>query len=169
MRFERTKKSEQRDSQMVPESISGNTDFAQVDTTWGEIQPNEIAEGVQTVGELEVIEHLKQGEPVIDARTQDFCEQGTLPGAVNIPHSEIEERIDELDREKKTVFFCNGPQCKQSPWAIKALLKVGYPPEKILYYRGGIHDWVTLGLPIEKPPRINPKKRNDIHRLPESK
>ncbi len=26
--------------------------------------------------------------------------------------------------------------------------KAGYPPEKILYYRGGLHDWLTLGLPV---------------------
>lgn len=136
---------------MVPESIPDAPEFVQVDTTWGEIQPNEIAEGVQTVGELEVIEHLQHGEPVVDARTQDFYEQGTLPDAVNISHTDIEERVDELDRDRQTIFFCNGPQCKQSPWAIRKLLNAGFPPEKILYYRGGIHDWMTLGLPIEKP------------------
>jgi len=34
---------------------------------------------------------------------------------------------------------------------IRTLLTNGYPPESILYYRGGIHDWMTLGLPIEIP------------------
>jgi hypothetical protein len=32
--------------------------------------------------------------------------------------------------------------------AIEALLAAGWPAERLLYYRGGIHDWVTLGLPL---------------------
>jgi hypothetical protein len=47
----------------------------------------------------------------------------------------------------QTAFFCNGPQCKATPNAIGALLRHGYPPETILYYRGGMHDWITLGYP----------------------
>jgi rhodanese-related sulfurtransferase len=46
------------------------------------------------------------------------------------------------------IFFCNGPQCGQSPIAIRALLDAGYPPGKMLYYRGGLHDWLALGLPV---------------------
>ena len=33
--------------------------------------------------------------------------------------------------------------------AIRALLAAGVPPERLLYYRGGIHDWMTLGLPVD--------------------
>jgi len=59
--------------------------------------------------------------------------------------------IGGLDPDRATVFFCNGPQCAATPDAIRTLLASGYPPETILYYRGGIHDWMTLGLPIEAP------------------
>ena len=54
----------------------------------------------------------------------------------------------QLEREQPTIFFCNGPQCGQSPTAIRALLAAGYPADKMLYYRGGLHDWLTLGLPV---------------------
>jgi hypothetical protein len=50
-----------------------------------------------------------------------------------------------------TVVFCNGPQCTATAQAIDALLAAGWPPERLLYYRGGIHDWVTLGLPLARP------------------
>ena len=70
-----------------------------------------------------------------------------LPGALNIPHAEATDRRGELDRSRVTVFFCNGPQCPQSPTAIRALLDDGFPADRIIYYRGGMHDWVTLGLP----------------------
>jgi len=44
--------------------------------------------------------------------------------------------------------FCNGPQCTATAQATDALSAAGWPPERLLYYRGGIHDWVTLGLPL---------------------
>ena len=134
--------------QMVPQPIQGQPGLVQVDATWGTIQPMQVAEGVRTVGEVEVMEHLERGLPVVDARTHDFYEKSTIPGAKNIPYPETAARIGELDREQPTIFFCNGPQCGQSPIAIRALLEAGYPPDKILYYRGGLHDWLTLGLPV---------------------
>jgi hypothetical protein len=65
-----------------------------------------------------------------------------------LPRGEILDRIDELDRSVPTLFFCNGPQCKATPDAIAALLDAGYRAAGILYYRRGIHDWVTLGYPL---------------------
>ncbi len=84
----------------------------------------------------------------MDSRTRDFYDESTIPGARNIPHPDVTARIDELNREHPTIFFCNGSQCGQSPTAVRALLEAGYPPEKILYYRSGRHDWLTLGLPV---------------------
>ena len=137
-----------KDAFLVPQAIVDEPGLFRVDATWGTIQPMQIADGVKTVGELEVIEHLEQGLPVVDARTRDFFVDATLAGAVNIPYPEIPAHINELDREQATIFFCNGPQCGQSPTAIHALIEAGYPPEKMLYYRGGLHDWLTLGLPV---------------------
>ncbi len=134
--------------QQIPRPIQGQHGLVQVDTTWGTIQPAQVAESIRTVGELEVIEYLEQGLPVVDSRTRDFYDESTIPGARNIPHPDVTARIDELNREHPTIFFCNGPQCGQSPAAVRALLEAGYPPEKILYYRGGLHDWLTLGLPV---------------------
>lgn len=134
--------------QMIPQPIPGQPGLVQVDTTWGNIQPMQVADGVRTVGEVEVIEHLDQGLPVVDARTRDFHERSTIPGATNIPYPDVKTHMEALDRGQPTVFFCNGPQCPQSPTAIRALLEAGYPAEQILYYRGGLHDWLTLGLPV---------------------
>lgn len=122
-----------------------------VDATWGVIQPISLAPGVRTVGELEVIEHLQAGRPILDCRLPEYVERGTIPGAVNIPHGEIAERIAELDPVEPTVVFCNGPQCTATAHAIDGLLAAGWPAERLLYYRGGIHDWVTLGLRLVTP------------------
>lgn len=135
-------------TQQLPEPVAGQKGLCKVDATWGAIQPMHVADGVRTVGELEVIEHLRAGLRVVDARTPDEYARGTIPGAVNMPHPDVAESLDESDPTQPTVFFCNGPQCAQSPWAIGALLEAGYPEEGILYYRGGMHDWLTLGLPV---------------------
>ncbi len=133
---------------LVPRSSQDEPGVVAVDATWGSIQPMQVAEGVQTVGEKELLAHLEKGWPVIDSRTPDFFLASSIASAQNIPYPEAKARIDELDRERPSVFFCNGPQCGQSPTAIRALLEAGFPADKILYYRGGLHDWLTLGLPV---------------------
>ncbi len=136
------------ETQSVPQPVAGDPTLVQVDATWGTIQPMRVAEGVRTVGEAEVIEHLERGLSAMDSRAPDEHDQATIPGAANIHFKEAAARLDELDQEVPTVFFCNGPQCGQSPTAIRTLIDAGYPPAKILYYRGGLHDWMTLALPV---------------------
>lgn len=145
-RFERTPT--RQEMQAVPRPVQGERGLVEVDTTWGTIQPMEVADGVRTIGEKELIEHLVSGLPVADSRDGDSYQRATIPGAINLPFSEAATRRGELDRQHPTVFFCNGPQCGQSPRAIRALLAAGHPAEAIWYYRGGLHDWITLGLPV---------------------
>jgi rhodanese-related sulfurtransferase len=133
----------------VPQPVEGCPGRFVVDATWGVIAPMVLAPGVRTIGELEVIEHLRSGGACVDCRQPKYHAQGTLPGAVNIPHQEILDRRP--SRERSTVLFCNGPQCTATPRAVAALLAAGHPATSLLYYRGGIHDWVTLGLPLHHP------------------
>jgi rhodanese-related sulfurtransferase len=135
------------DALQVPRSLGESGRF-EVDARWGTVQPVELAAGVRTVGELELIRHVRRGLPLLDTRLAHFFADGTIPTARNVPHDGIGERIDELDREVPTVLFCNGPQCTATPDAIRALLAAGYPPGALRYYRGGMHDWVTLGYPV---------------------
>jgi rhodanese-related sulfurtransferase len=145
-------------SLQVPEAVDGDDGLFMVDATWGTIYPMELAPGVRTVGELEVISHLKRDLPLIDTRLEHFHEASTIPGARSIPHNEIPARLDDLDPGRTTVFFCNGPQCAATPDATRSLLECGFPEASILYYRGGMHDWITLGLPVAPPdgPRRRP-------------
>lgn len=52
---------------------------------------------------------------------------------------------------KKLILWCNGPWCGQSPRAISGLLKLGYPADKLFYYRGGMQVWQSLGLTVIIP------------------
>ncbi len=133
--------------------LPGTPDRAIVDTTWGTIQPIQLHPGVQTVGELELIAHIEAGLPLIDTRRPESFAAGTIPGARSLPHTEVADRQGEIDPELPAILFCNGPQCAATPHAIRLLLELGHPAQALLYYRGGVHDWVTLGLPLTQPSR----------------
>jgi hypothetical protein len=59
-------------------------------------------------------------------------------------------RLDEFDTRVETMPFCNGLHCAATPRCHPDAAAAGYPAESLLYYRGGIHDWVMLGLPVER-------------------
>lgn len=162
------------------------------------IHPMEAAPGVTTVGEVELLEFLKnkveKGSGVlVDARVESWFLKGTIPGAINIPftaftgedknpaalvdalyllgvrkgttvnwsdsaHHGVDELGDhvrsyklDFSGAKDVLLFCNGPWCDQSPRAIRALVKLGYPVNRIYYYRGGMQDWLQLGLTVVVP------------------
>lgn len=62
-------------------------------------------------------------------------------------YSQVKGNLD-FSGAKEIVLWCNGIWCGQSPAAIKGLLALGYPAEKIYYYRGGMQAWQSLGLTI---------------------
>ncbi|MBW3097307.1 rhodanese-like domain-containing protein [Pseudohoeflea coraliihabitans] len=127
------------------------------------IQPMQPAEGVTTIGELELLAMLEDPEvTVIDSRTNDWFTGGTIPGARHMAWDRISERLNELGCEPdfdgwdcqaahKVALFCNGPWCGQSPTAIRAMITAGYPADRISYYRGGMQVWRMLGLPVVTP------------------
>ncbi len=126
------------------------------------IQPMTPAAGVTTVGELELIDFLREGDGLlIDGRTENYYFEETIPGAINMPYTEMAVRLDELGcvridgrwdcaGAKEVLLFCNGAWCGQSPTAIRAMVREGYPPERIRYYRGGMQAWKSLGLTTVK-------------------
>ncbi|PHQ98001.1 MAG: sulfurtransferase [Marinosulfonomonas sp.] len=127
------------------------------------VQPMIPAEGVTPIGEQEVIAMLQDpAAVVVDSRVAKWYYDGTIPGAEHIPFTEVADRLDELgceidfdgwicDGAKSVALFCNGPWCGQSPTAIRAMISVGYPADKIYYYRGGMQAWRMLGLTVIEP------------------
>ena len=119
----------ERESMRVPMRLA-DSGLVVIDATWGRLSPMQLADGVGTVGELEVMEHLDRGLSLVDSRPADAYGSFTIPGARNVPHGDIAERIGELDPAQPTIFFCNGPQCAASPEAINALLAPGTRPPR---------------------------------------
>lgn len=147
--MERRKRTRDEEPRMLPWDVDTENDVVGVDTTWGEVQPLEAAPGVRTVGELELIDLMSHGAMLIDCRSAGTTGGRTIGGSVNIPYDEVAQRLDQFDPGRQSVLFCNGPQCPQSPTALRALIDEGYPAEALAYYRGGMHDWITLSMPTE--------------------
>jgi rhodanese-related sulfurtransferase len=122
-----------------------------------------------------------QGVLVVDSRTPDWVMRGTIPGSVNIPWNKInidtagtfetpaeaegfkhiladefgasqkEDGSWDFSSAKTLVLFCNGIWCPQSTANLKTLVGYGYPVYKLKWYRGGVQDWVSVGLTTVKP------------------
>jgi rhodanese-related sulfurtransferase len=134
-------------SPLTPERLPLAPDLVVVDSAWGDVQPLQLHPELPTVGELELVEHLDAGLPLLDTRNEDAFAAGTIPGAAHLPHEDLDEAVRRVDRDVVTALFCNGPQCPATPKVIAALLDAGHPPAMLRYYRGGLHDWVSLGYP----------------------
>jgi rhodanese-related sulfurtransferase len=133
------------------------------------VQPIQVAPGVATLGELEVIAFLQSDVStgsglLVDVRMPSSFSAGSVPGAVNVPVATFARdnpyRDDLLSALGVTgvgatpnfgsafslVIFGDGTDDSDAPEAINSLLDAGYPAGKILYYRGGASDWTQLGL-----------------------
>jgi len=134
-----------------------------MDPWWGTIQPQQLHPDLPTYGELELIEHLNAGGAIVDTRRPEYVEAtGTIPGSLVIPWEEIERRASEIDPNAVTVLYCNGPQCAATPRAVEKLLAMGRDPRSLAYYRGGIYEWMSLGLPIEAYSRAGSEAAGDL-------
>ena len=67
------------------------------------------------------------------------------------------EKTDAWDfsEARQLLIWCNGPWCGQSPRAIHALVTLGYPADKLYYYRGGMQMWQSLGLSVVLPSNMS--------------
>jgi rhodanese-related sulfurtransferase len=140
------------ESTRVPTILKDGT--IQLDPWWGTIQPMSLDTGIITIGELELISYMSQKKYIlIDTRRPEYVAQtGVIPGAVAIHWEHIAAEVKKLDivEDSILVLYCNGPQCAATPRAIEKLLDDGWVPEKLMYYRGGLMDWMGMGLPVEE-------------------
>lgn len=163
-------------------------------TQIGVLQPMNLGKGIKSLGELEVLLHIKNAQEnpskyiLIDARTKKWFKQMTIPTSDNLPFNEIKyiEDVDEDDFDSKSehtryvkqletlcellnikqtkdgldfskaktaLLYCNASWCSQSPNAIYKLINMGYPKEKILWYRGGLQDWLIYDYTVTRSNR----------------
>ena len=84
---------------------------------------------------------------VLDVRPPEEYAAGHLPGAVNIPLSELERRLEQLPEGREVVAYCRGPYCVLAFDAVAKLRAHGVEARR---YEAGYPEWKTSGLPTER-------------------
>ena len=94
---------------------------------------------------------LDRGEEVVLIETlgPKYYEDAHLPGAINIPHTEVDALAPELvpDKSAHIVVYCSNRACQNSPKAARKLVALGY--ENVYDYAEGKQDWIEAGLSTE--------------------
>ncbi|MBL8330597.1 MAG: hypothetical protein JNJ71_17295 [Rubrivivax sp.] len=140
------------------------------------IQPMLAAPGVETVGELELLDFLARDVQagtglLLDVRLPELYRLETVPAALNVPHSVMRADNPHIDRillalgasrtgsiwdfsqARTLTLFASGPWSDEAVQAVLALRALGYPPTRMRFYRGGLQAWRMLGLTTVVPGR----------------
>ena len=87
---------------------------------------------------------------LVEALGAPYFASGHLPGAINIPHTEVKELAPALlpDKEAAIVVYCSNTACQNSVVASNRLSQLGYT--NVYEYVEGKQDWIEAGLPVEQ-------------------
>ncbi len=84
---------------------------------------------------------------LLDVRTPAEFEAGRVPGATNVPHSEVAARLDELPTDKSTpiVVYCKSG--RRAGFAADTLAEAGYT--NLHHLEGDMNGWLAAGRAVE--------------------
>lgn len=83
---------------------------------------------------------------LVDIRTPQEWEAGHIPGSVNLPLSQLEQRVGELPRDRRIALHCAGGY--RSSIAASVLHLAGF--NNLTELAGGITAWEAANLPVQK-------------------
>jgi rhodanese-related sulfurtransferase/DNA-binding transcriptional ArsR family regulator len=84
---------------------------------------------------------------IIDVRPVEEFNAGHVPGAINVPLSELQKHLDELGSAEEVVAYCRGPHCILAFEAVARLRKHGIDARRM---EDGFPEWKHAGMPVEQ-------------------
>lgn len=104
---------------------------------------------LEGISREELLKRMRSGNvTLLDVRPEEEFHLGHLPGAVNIPVEELEQRLADLPKDQEIIAYCRGIYCALSVDAVMALRRRGYDANRLT---DGFPDWVEAGLQVEMP------------------
>src|ERR1700751_4056758 len=129
----------------------------------------QIKSRIDEVDPAVVREQVGNGAVIVDVREPEEWGAGHIPGAVHVPKSYLESRIEGAvpDRDKHVVLYCASGN--RSAWAARTLIEdLGY--EHVASMTGGFTLWKDRGYEVEVPRSMSAEQRDRYSRhllLPE--
>jgi rhodanese-related sulfurtransferase len=114
-------------------------DDSKRDTGAKSITAQELAEQIQ----------LSQAPLILDVRSEKEYAEGHIPGALNIPHDQLPDRLSEIDVAKTAEIVVHCRSGYRAGIAEKVLVGADYSNVRDL--DGHMNGWQSGGYPIEKP------------------
>lgn len=86
---------------------------------------------------------------LVEALPAKYYDEKHLPGALNLPHNQVDELAPTLLPEKSAaiIVYCASSTCQNSGIAANRLIELGYT--NVYDYEEGKQDWVEADLPTE--------------------
>ncbi len=110
-----------------------------------------VKDELEPLPRQELLERVRDGlVTVLDVRPPEEYAAGHVPGAVNVPLSELEHYLKELNPEQEVVAYCRGPHCVLAFDAVARLRSEGIPARRL---EDGFPEWRRAGLPVESTPK----------------
>ncbi|WP_298399867.1 metalloregulator ArsR/SmtB family transcription factor [Sphingobium sp.] len=113
-----------------------------------------IADSRQRPQEMEsvsidaLVDRMNEGAVIlVDVRPGDEFRKSHLPGAVNIPIPQLEERAKELSDNAHVVAYCKGPYCVLTREAVVILRAQGVEAAPLA---GGVPEWRAAGYRLDE-------------------
>jgi molybdopterin/thiamine biosynthesis adenylyltransferase/rhodanese-related sulfurtransferase len=129
----------------------------------------QIKSRIDEIDPAAVREQVGNGAVIVDVREPEEWSAGHIPGAVHVPKSYLESRIEGAvpDRSGHVVLYCASGN--RSAWAARTLIEdLGY--EHVESMTGGFTLWKDRGYEVETPRSLTAEQRERYSRhllLPE--
>jgi phage shock protein E len=114
------------------------------------------------ISQGELITQLASETPplVLDVRTPEEYAEGHVPTALNIPHTDLSDRVSEIEIAKQgaVVVYCKSG--RRAGIAETVLREAGFTG--LLHLEGDMSGWQAAGLPMEKPGAEEPDQGEGV-------
>jgi rhodanese-related sulfurtransferase len=106
---------------------------------------------VTKISRQEIQAKLQRKEKVVlvEALPEKYYDQAHLPGAINLPHDQVDQLAPRLlpEKSQEIIVYCANTPCRNSAIAAHRLAALGYT--QVREYVEGKQDWIKAGLPTE--------------------
>jgi rhodanese-related sulfurtransferase len=106
-----------------------------------------LKDDLEPLPRQELLERVRDGlVTVLDVRPPEEFAAGHVAGAVNVPLSDLEQYLEDINPKQEIVAYCRGPHCVLAFDAVARLREKGLKARRL---EDGYPEWKTAGLPVE--------------------